>query len=92
MAVEEEYNPENIQIDWTTKGGVSRVKNQGSCGSCWAFAAVASCESWALLSKKTVDLSEQQLVDCSSSYGNHGCNGGSRFEALSYIKDHGITT
>ncbi len=73
-------------------GAVSRIKNQGQCGSCWAFAAIASCESWALLDKKTVDLSEQQLVDCSEYYGNQGCRGGFRMPALKYIKDHGIST
>jgi cathepsin L len=52
-------------IDWTTQGKVSRVKNQGSCGSCWAFSAVGVLESWSLFKGQSVDLSEQQLVDCS---------------------------
>jgi cathepsin L len=49
--------PPNGDIDWTTKGKVSSVKDQGQCGGCWAFAAVATSESWALFSNKTYDLS-----------------------------------
>jgi C1A family cysteine protease len=41
---------------------------------------------------QTVYLSEQQLVDCSGTYGNHGCNGGFNYNGLAYIKDRGITT
>jgi C1A family cysteine protease len=89
---EESYQGPNIEIDWTTKGAVSGVKNQGQCGSCWAFSATGVSESWALLEKKSVSLSEQQLVDCSASYGNHGCNGGWPSSALKYVKDHGLSS
>jgi C1A family cysteine protease len=78
-------------VDWTTQGKVSRVKNQGQCGSCWSFSATGVAESWALFSGKSWDLSEQQLVDCSASYGNHGCQGGWPSSALKYVKDHGLT-
>ena len=87
-----EMVPVNADIDWTTKGAVSPIKNQGSCGSCWAFSAVAVLESWALMKGKTVNLAEQQLVDCSKSYGNQGCNGGWNYKGLAYVKDKGITT
>lgn len=86
-----EYYP-TAAVDWTTQGRVSRIKNQGSCGSCWSFSATGVAESWALFSGKSWDLSEQQLVDCSASYGNHGCNGGWPSSALKYVKDHGLTT
>ena len=79
-------------VDWVSQGKVSPIKNQGSCGSCWAFSAVAVLESSALFKSQVVDLSEQQLVDCSHSYGNDGCNGGINEKALLYVKDHGITT
>lgn len=82
----------NADIDWTTKGGVSPVKNQGQCGSCWAFSATGVMESAAKIKGQNVNLSEQQLVDCSASYGNHGCNGGWPSSALNYVKDHGIAS
>ena len=86
-----EMPPINADIDWTTKKMVSPVKNQGSCGSCWAFSAVGIMESWSLMKGKSVNLAEQQLVDCSKKYGNQGCNGGFNYQGLAYVKDHGIT-
>ena len=82
----------NGDIDWTTKGVVSPVKNQGNCGSCWAFSAVATLESFSLMKGQAITLSEQQLVDCSKKYGNDGCNGGYNYQGLAYVKDNGITT
>ncbi|KAG8057769.1 hypothetical protein GUJ93_ZPchr0002g23928 [Zizania palustris] len=60
--------------DWRNHGGVTAVKDQGSCGSCWAFSAVGAAEGAnAIATKKLVTLSEQQVLDCS---GAGDCNGG----------------
>jgi cathepsin L len=78
-------------VDWTTQGKVSGVKNQGQCGSCWAFSAVGTLESFYLFKGQNTNLSEQQLVDCSRPQGNQGCNGGWPSSALNYVKANGIT-
>lgn len=79
-------------VDWRTKGVLNAVKNQGSCGSCWAFSAVGAAEpALALAGKGLHNFSEQELVDCSKSYGNNGCGGGWMDNAFQYIRDHGIS-
>ena len=75
-------------VDWVAAGKVSLVRNQGSCGSCWSFATNAALESAYAIFKniKGILLSEQELIDCSTSYGNNGCNGGWMPNAYNYIK------
>ena len=80
-------------IDWTTSGAVTGVKNQGSCGSCWAFSSTGALEALSKIAYGTLQsFSEQQLVDCSGSYGNQACNGGLMDNAFKYVRDRGITT
>lgn len=77
-------------LDYRKHNRVSKVKDQGSCGSCWAFATTGALESLLASHDRGILLSEQNLVDCSGRYGNHGCNGGLMDLALRYVRDHGI--
>ena len=88
-----QYGDYPLNIDWRKENAVTDVKDQAECGSCWSFSATGAVEgAYAIKYGNLKSLSEQQLIDCSYSYGNYGCNGGLMQNAFTYIHYNGITT
>lgn len=79
-------------VDWVSKGAVTPVKDQGECGSCWAFSSTGALEgAWQLATGKLLSFSEQELVDCAKyRWGNNGCGGGLQPHAFNYIEQNDL--
>jgi hypothetical protein len=80
-------------LDWVAKGAVTGIKDQGQCGSCWAFSTTGGVEGIVQIRHgHLTSLSEQELVDCAGTYGNAGCNGGLMDNAFKYVESKGLCT
>jgi cathepsin L len=84
------FAPTADSVDWTTKGVVTPIKNQGNCGSCWSFSATGALECrYAIKTGQLNSLSEQELVDCAGKhYDSYGCNGGEENGGMQYAADN----
>merc|ERR1712023_380829 len=78
-------------VDWVQKGGVTSVKNQGTCGSCWSFSAAGALEgAMCVAGRPLVSLSEQQIIACDTN--GKGCGGGSMDDAFDFVSQNGLAS
>lgn len=75
-------------LDWSAQGATTPVKDQGNCGSCWAYSATEGIEAGLFMATgQNIKLSQQQVVSCDKSDG--GCNGGDLPTAFEYVQNNG---